>query len=203
MEARFSAPVQTGPGAHPASCTMGSGSFPGVKSGRGVTMTPHPLLVTWSWKGRAVPLLPLWAVRPLQSLSTCTRVHFTFFTEKKKILSNCSQIPEYQTQDHQNPILSTTTFGTYSNVASELIVKLSKFLYTKTVDKIPHPLPCKNPWLSCKKTVTAPSGLDLPSQVCLISSKHKTRLVKDYRIIHDRKNVSDIVLIYIQPCDKF
>jgi hypothetical protein len=43
--ARFSAPVQTGPGAHPASFTMGTGSFPGVKSGRGVTLTPHPLLV--------------------------------------------------------------------------------------------------------------------------------------------------------------
>ena len=43
--ARFSAPVQTGPGAHPASCTMGTGSFPGVRSGRGVTLTPHPLLV--------------------------------------------------------------------------------------------------------------------------------------------------------------
>ena len=45
MGARFSTPVQTGPGAHPASCTMGTGSFPGVKSGRGVTLTPHPLLV--------------------------------------------------------------------------------------------------------------------------------------------------------------
>jgi hypothetical protein len=31
VDARFSAPVQTGPGAHPASCTMGTGSFPGVK----------------------------------------------------------------------------------------------------------------------------------------------------------------------------
>ena len=30
-EARFSAPVQTCPGAHPASCTMGTGSFPEVK----------------------------------------------------------------------------------------------------------------------------------------------------------------------------
>jgi len=28
---RFSAPAQTGPGAHPASCTMGTGSLPGVK----------------------------------------------------------------------------------------------------------------------------------------------------------------------------
>ena len=41
--ARFSAPVQTGPGAHPASCTMGTVSFPGVKNGRGVTLTPHPI----------------------------------------------------------------------------------------------------------------------------------------------------------------
>jgi hypothetical protein len=27
--AKFSAPVQTGPGTHPASCTMGTDSFPG------------------------------------------------------------------------------------------------------------------------------------------------------------------------------
>ena len=74
---RFSAPVQTGPGAHPASCTTGTESFPGVKSGRGVTLTPHPLLVPWSWKSRAILLLPLWAVRAAQSLSACTRVHFT------------------------------------------------------------------------------------------------------------------------------
>jgi hypothetical protein len=44
-EARFSAPVQTGPEAHPASCIMGTGSFPGVEGGRGVTLTPHPPLV--------------------------------------------------------------------------------------------------------------------------------------------------------------
>jgi hypothetical protein len=29
--ARFSAPVQTGPGAYPASYTMGTGSFTGIK----------------------------------------------------------------------------------------------------------------------------------------------------------------------------
>jgi hypothetical protein len=46
--------------------------FPGVKSGRGVTLTPHPLLVPWSRKGRAIPPLPLWAARPVQSLSACT-----------------------------------------------------------------------------------------------------------------------------------
>ena len=39
--ARFSAPVQTGPGAHPASCTMGTESFPGVKRpGRGADHPP-------------------------------------------------------------------------------------------------------------------------------------------------------------------
>jgi hypothetical protein len=27
--------------------------------------------------GRAIPLLPLWAIRPVQSLSACTRVLFT------------------------------------------------------------------------------------------------------------------------------
>jgi hypothetical protein len=47
-EVRFSAPVQTSPGAHPASSRIGTGSFPGVKSGQGVMLTPHPLLVTWS-----------------------------------------------------------------------------------------------------------------------------------------------------------
>ena len=78
-EARFSAPVQTGRGADPASCTMGTGSFPGVKSGRGATLTPHLLLAPWSRKSRAIPLLPLWAVRPVHSLSACTRVNFTFY----------------------------------------------------------------------------------------------------------------------------
>ena len=38
--ARFSAPIQTSSGAHPASCKMGTRSFPGVKRlGRGVD---HP-----------------------------------------------------------------------------------------------------------------------------------------------------------------
>ena len=53
-------------------------SFPEAKSGRGVTLTPHPLLVPWSWKSRAITLLPLWAIRPVESLSACTRVTFIF-----------------------------------------------------------------------------------------------------------------------------
>ena len=40
VKARFSAPVQTGSGAYPISCTMGTGYSPGVKGqGRGVE---HP-----------------------------------------------------------------------------------------------------------------------------------------------------------------
>ena len=65
-------PVQTDPGAYPASCTMGTGSFPGVKCGRGVLLTTHPFLVPRSWKSRAIPLLTLWATPDLLG------EHFTF-----------------------------------------------------------------------------------------------------------------------------
>ena len=40
--AKFSAPVHTGPGDHPASCTMGTGSFPGgkLRPGRAADHSP-------------------------------------------------------------------------------------------------------------------------------------------------------------------
>jgi hypothetical protein len=57
----FPHPSRPALGAHPVSCKMGTGSFPGVKSGRGGTLTPHSLLVPWSWKSRAIPLPTLWA----------------------------------------------------------------------------------------------------------------------------------------------
>jgi len=53
-----------------------------------VTLTPHSLLVPWSWKSRAIPLPPLCAVRPVQSLSACTRVHFNF-TYTYRVSSTC------------------------------------------------------------------------------------------------------------------
>ena len=59
---------------------MGIWSFPGVKIGRGVTLTPHPLLVPWRRRSRAILLLPVWAVRPVQILSASTWVHFIFLT---------------------------------------------------------------------------------------------------------------------------
>jgi len=42
VKAKFSAPVQTGPEAHPASCTMGTRSFPGGKVWPGRDADPSP-----------------------------------------------------------------------------------------------------------------------------------------------------------------
>jgi hypothetical protein len=51
--------VQTGSGAHPSSCTMGTGGpFLGVKRGRGVTLTTHPHLVPRSRTSRSYTTLP-------------------------------------------------------------------------------------------------------------------------------------------------
>ena len=70
VEARFSTPVQTGPGAHPAPYTMGTRSFLEVKwPGLGVDHPPH---LASRLKSRAIHLLPLWA------FVACSRVNFTF-----------------------------------------------------------------------------------------------------------------------------
>jgi hypothetical protein len=68
---RYFSHVQTGPGAHLASCTMGTGSFPGVnRQGRGADHLPP--LVPRSRMSRAIPLLPS---RPLVA---CYRASFSF-----------------------------------------------------------------------------------------------------------------------------
>ena len=86
--ARLSTPVHTGPGSHLASCTLDAGSFLGVKSGQGVRLTPHPLLVPRSRKSRAVLLLPLWAVQPVQSLSACKRCTVTLLGNRRGTFQN-------------------------------------------------------------------------------------------------------------------
>jgi hypothetical protein len=51
--------VQTGSGAHPASCTLGTGGhFPGLKRGLGVTLTTHPHLVMRSRMSRSYTSSP-------------------------------------------------------------------------------------------------------------------------------------------------
>jgi len=68
---RFSAPFQTGSGAHPASCTMGTGSSPGIKRpGHGVDRPPQSSAEV---KERVKFLLPLWA------FMACPRVSFLLF----------------------------------------------------------------------------------------------------------------------------
>jgi hypothetical protein len=63
--ARYSAPVQTVPGAYPGSYTMGTGSFPVVKRpGRGVDHPPSSSAEV-KGKSRAVPLLPPLGLRGL------------------------------------------------------------------------------------------------------------------------------------------
>ena len=58
--ASFSAPVQTGPSAHPACNTIGTGSVPGTKQpGRGVEYPPHlapSLKKEWSYTSTSLGL---------------------------------------------------------------------------------------------------------------------------------------------------
>ena len=77
-------PVQTGPEAHPASRTMGTGSFPRVKYGRGVLLTTHPLLVSWS-------------THPLGHNRACNgnNLHFLLYLERYQVLSLHSFCDKY------------------------------------------------------------------------------------------------------------
>jgi hypothetical protein len=59
--ARFSAPVQTGPGVHPVSYTMGTGSFPEVSS-RFLVLTTHPSLAPRLKKEYGYTSTPLWTI---------------------------------------------------------------------------------------------------------------------------------------------
>jgi hypothetical protein len=74
--AKFSAPVQTGPGAYPASCTMGTGSFPGVKRpGRGVDHPP-------SSSAKVKERVQLYTSTSLWAFMACSRVTFTYYVDK-------------------------------------------------------------------------------------------------------------------------
>jgi hypothetical protein len=66
--------VQTGSGAHPASCPMGTAVLsPGVKHGRGVTLTTHPHLVLRSRMSRSYTSSP-----PSASM-TCSGTALLYF----------------------------------------------------------------------------------------------------------------------------
>jgi hypothetical protein len=68
---KFSAHVQTGHGAHPASCAMGTGTFLGVKR-RGRGLDHPPLVAPRLKKEHSYTFIPLWA------FMACYRVIFNF-----------------------------------------------------------------------------------------------------------------------------
>jgi hypothetical protein len=111
--ARFSAPVQTGPGAHPASYTMGAGSFQGVRRpGSGVDH-PSPSSAevkervklyiylpsgsSWHVIGWTVPLpLPLFLIESSLVLSVTGGYHseliLVFYTSYIKTLNDFTRV---------------------------------------------------------------------------------------------------------------
>ena len=66
-----------GPWDPPSLLYNGYRVFSGVKSSRGLKLTPHTLPLAQSRKSRAVPLLHLWYLQRVQSLGACRMVHFT------------------------------------------------------------------------------------------------------------------------------
>jgi len=71
--ARFSAPVQTEPGAHPASDTMGTGCFAEVKWLRYGVEYPPPSSAEDKERVELYFYSPLWA------FVACSRVNFNFY----------------------------------------------------------------------------------------------------------------------------
>ena len=65
---------------------------------------PSPLLVPWSRKSRATPLLPLWAVWLVQSLSACTKVHFTLSPQISVLFA---AIRQHYTDETKNDTLQS------------------------------------------------------------------------------------------------
>jgi hypothetical protein len=81
IEFRWGRDFPPGPGAHPASCKIGTSSFPGVNYGWGVLLTTHPLVAPRSYKSRAIPLSILWATTGLLYLLPIHNFIFVCFVE--------------------------------------------------------------------------------------------------------------------------
>jgi hypothetical protein len=95
--------VQTGSGAHPASCTVGTGgSYPRVKRGRSVKLTTHPLLEPRLRKSRSYtschPNALLWSITgPLYLYLTvvkCLTEGRSFHEGIKEVKLNPLMVPE-------------------------------------------------------------------------------------------------------------
>ena len=103
MEARFSAPVQTGIGAHPASYTMGTGSFPRVKLPR--RRVDHPPPPTAEFKDRVElciysPSGPSWPVLG------CIFIFGRKLRERELVATKRPSIPERSIRCHLHETLT-------------------------------------------------------------------------------------------------
>jgi len=77
--ARLSTLVQTGPGAHPTSDTVGTGSFPGIKRPERGVDHPSPSSAEVKERVELIPLLSLWA------FVACSRVNFYYYALNKAL----------------------------------------------------------------------------------------------------------------------
>jgi len=108
---------------------MGTGSFPEVKSDQGVTLTPHPLLVPWSRKSRAIPVLPLCAVRPVQTLSACTVELYLY-----------SPYRPYGLYRPSVPVQYSYTSTPFSTCTVQLYLYSPQYLYSTVIPLLPSVL---------------------------------------------------------------
>ena len=87
-------------------------------------------LYRWSWKSRAIPLLPLWAVRPVQCLSACTRVHFTFtFGHERVELYLYSPYGPYGLYKASVPVQGCTFIVAYHLLSLNLRGSFYRYIY--------------------------------------------------------------------------
>ena len=137
---------------------------------------PSPLLAPWSRKNRAIPLLHLWAIRPVQSLSACSRVHFTYFKHKvfsmkqqwislifwRKYLGSCTliSIPQYTTSSTSLMITSVTVVTNPTSLKTKLIKNTAEFVEMENSCSIT----CSN---NQKLQTTKPAFMHITTKHCV------------------------------------
>ena len=90
---------------------------------------------------RAIPVLPLWAVRSVQSLSACTRVHFTFTLLYLNFLDRSSKNAQisnfFQIRPVRDDVFHADGWTDGTDVHDEANSRLSRFC--ERTWRLPHP----------------------------------------------------------------
>ena len=138
MGARFSAPVHTGPGAHPASYTMRTRSLPGVKRpGRGVDHPPHlaPRLKKEYSYTSTTPFVPSWPVlgRPLPLSQLTTQMPVAVLQSSQSLPANYQVLPQPSSSQH----FSCSTYTLFTGMRS--LTQFSTLRHSSTYLASPKP----------------------------------------------------------------